>query len=90
MAYGIPISQLVFGTVSSFPLYHGLNSHLHPLHHSQDADSLMQDYPYGIGFWDVKANIAGLADANFLTEEEKKSVFYNNSKELWKGKIEDF
>ena len=90
MAYGIPISQLVFGTVSSFPLYHGLNSYLHLSYHSQNADSLMQDYPYGIGFWDVKANIAGLADADFLTEEGKKSVFYNNSKELWKGKIEDF
>jgi hypothetical protein len=41
MAYGIPISQLVFGTVSSFPLYHDLNSHLNLLYLSQNADSLM-------------------------------------------------
>jgi hypothetical protein len=48
---------------------------------------LRQDYPYGIGFWDVDANIAGLADAEALTMDEKKSVFWRNAKELWKGKI---
>ncbi|KAF2642963.1 hypothetical protein P280DRAFT_538815 [Massarina eburnea CBS 473.64] len=45
------------------------------------------DYPYGIGFWDVDANINGLADADFLSAEEKEGVFYGNAKELWKGKI---
>ncbi|KAF2034532.1 amidohydrolase 2 [Setomelanomma holmii] len=45
------------------------------------------DYPYGIGFWDVNANIAGLADAGFLTDEEKDMVFYGNAERLWQGKI---
>ncbi|OCK76063.1 hypothetical protein K432DRAFT_336365 [Lepidopterella palustris CBS 459.81] len=47
------------------------------------------DYPYGIGFWDVNANIAGLADADFLSEEEKKAVFFQNVRTLYKGKIDD-
>ncbi|KAF2476293.1 amidohydrolase 2 [Lindgomyces ingoldianus] len=45
------------------------------------------DYPYGIGFWDVDANIAGLADADFLSPEEKDGIFHGNARELWKGKI---
>ncbi|KAF1947197.1 amidohydrolase 2 [Clathrospora elynae] len=45
------------------------------------------DYPYGIGFWDVNANIAGLADAECLSSEEKEKVFWQNAKDLWKGKI---
>ncbi|KAF2109779.1 hypothetical protein BDV96DRAFT_651745 [Lophiotrema nucula] len=45
------------------------------------------DYPYGIGFWDVNANIEGLTDADFLSVEEKESVFYRNAQSLWKGKI---
>jgi predicted TIM-barrel fold metal-dependent hydrolase len=48
-----------------------------------------QDYPYGIGFWDVDANIAGLTDAEFLSVEEKEAVYWRNSEELWKGKISD-
>ncbi|KAF2654539.1 amidohydrolase 2 [Lophiostoma macrostomum CBS 122681] len=47
------------------------------------------DYPYGIGFWDVDANIAGLADADFLADEEKEAIFYRNAEALWKGKIEN-
>lgn len=46
-----------------------------------------QDYPYGIGFWDVNANIAGLADADFLSVDEKDQVFWLNSKRLWSGII---
>ncbi|KAF2704018.1 amidohydrolase 2 [Pleomassaria siparia CBS 279.74] len=45
------------------------------------------DYPYGIGFWDVNANIAGLSDADFISAEEKEAVFYKNAKRLWKDKI---
>jgi predicted TIM-barrel fold metal-dependent hydrolase len=45
------------------------------------------DYPYGIGFWDVDANINGLARADELEFEEKERVFWGNAKELWKGKI---
>ncbi|KAF1952720.1 amidohydrolase 2 [Byssothecium circinans] len=45
------------------------------------------DYPYGIGFWDAGANIAGLAEADFLDEVEKDGVFTRNAEELWKGKI---
>jgi predicted TIM-barrel fold metal-dependent hydrolase len=45
------------------------------------------DYPYGIGFWDVDANINGLAQADSLSDEEKERVFWRNAKELWKGKI---
>ncbi|KAF2814746.1 amidohydrolase 2 [Mytilinidion resinicola] len=48
------------------------------------------DYPYGIGFWDVKANINGLANAHFLSNEEKEAVFHENAKALWKGKVEGF
>ncbi|KAF2501169.1 amidohydrolase 2 [Lophium mytilinum] len=48
------------------------------------------DYPYGIGFWDVKANINGLANADFLNNEEKEAVFHENAEALWKGKIERF
>ncbi|KAH7079333.1 hypothetical protein BKA63DRAFT_508185 [Paraphoma chrysanthemicola] len=47
------------------------------------------DYPYGIGFWDVDANIAGLVDAEFLTIDEKEMVFWKNAKTLWEGKIPD-
>ncbi|KAJ4340213.1 hypothetical protein N0V95_007565 [Ascochyta clinopodiicola] len=46
------------------------------------------DYPYGIGFWDVDANIAGLADAEFIDEEEKEGVYWRNAQSLWQGKIE--
>ncbi|KAF2792277.1 amidohydrolase 2 [Melanomma pulvis-pyrius CBS 109.77] len=46
------------------------------------------DYPYGIGFWDVSANIRGLSDADFISAEDKKAIFYQNAKKLWKGKIE--
>jgi hypothetical protein len=46
-----------------------------------------KDYPYGIGFWNVSDNIAGLTDADFLSAEEKESIFYRNAQELWKGKI---
>jgi predicted TIM-barrel fold metal-dependent hydrolase len=45
------------------------------------------DYPYGIGFWDVNANINGLAQADCLRNEEKERVFWRNAKDLWKGKI---
>lgn len=47
-----------------------------------------QDYPYGIGFWDVDANIAGLTEADFLCEDEKEGVYWRNAKELWRGKID--
>lgn len=43
------------------------------------------DYPYGIGFWDVDANIAGLANADFLSTQEKDGVFSLNARELWKS-----
>jgi 6-methylsalicylate decarboxylase len=46
-----------------------------------------QDYPYGIGFWDVDANIGGLEKADFLSTEEKENVFTSNAQELWKGKL---
>jgi hypothetical protein len=36
----------------------------------------------------VNANINGLADADFLSKEEKDSVFYANAKALWEGKSE--
>ncbi|KAF2820074.1 hypothetical protein CC86DRAFT_460075 [Ophiobolus disseminans] len=45
------------------------------------------DYPYGIGFWDVDVNIAGLADADFLSEEEKEMVYWRNAEGLWGDKI---
>lgn len=48
---------------------------------------VMQDYPYGIGFWDVDANIAGLTEASFLSEDQKESVYYRNAKMLWGDKI---
>ena len=44
------------------------------------------DYPYGIGFWDVDANIAGLADAEFLSMKAKEGVYWRNAEELWKSK----
>ncbi|KZM23301.1 catalytic [Ascochyta rabiei] len=46
------------------------------------------DYPYGIGFWDVDANIAGLADASFIGEEEREGVYWRNAQSLWQGKME--
>ena len=46
-----------------------------------------QDFPYGIGFWDVDANIADLANSNFLTVEEKEGVFFLNARELWKKNL---
>jgi hypothetical protein len=45
------------------------------------------DYPYGIGFWDVDANIAGLADTDSISEEEKEGAFWKNSQTLWQSKI---
>ncbi|KAF1964307.1 amidohydrolase 2 [Bimuria novae-zelandiae CBS 107.79] len=45
------------------------------------------DYPYGIGFWDVNVNIAGLSEAAFLSASEKEEVFSKNAKALWQGKI---
>ncbi|KAH7405710.1 hypothetical protein DE146DRAFT_421415 [Phaeosphaeria sp. MPI-PUGE-AT-0046c] len=45
------------------------------------------DYPYGIGFWDVDANIAGLTEADFLSDDEKEGVYWRNAQELWKGKF---
>jgi hypothetical protein len=45
------------------------------------------DYPYGIGFWDVDANINGLAYSGELGREEKEMVFWGNARELWRGKI---
>jgi hypothetical protein len=46
-----------------------------------------QDYPYGIGFWDVDANIVGLSGADFLSPDEKESVFWRNAEALWQGKL---
>jgi predicted TIM-barrel fold metal-dependent hydrolase len=46
------------------------------------------DYPYGIGFWDVDANIAGLADAGDISSVEKERVFWKNTQALWQEKIE--
>ncbi|KAJ8116617.1 hypothetical protein OPT61_g1988 [Boeremia exigua] len=46
------------------------------------------DYPYGIGFWDVGENIAGLANADFINDEERESVYWGNAQRLWRGKIE--
>lgn len=46
------------------------------------------DYPYGIGFWDVDENIAGLAGADFISEEAREGVYYKNAQELWRGKID--
>lgn len=45
------------------------------------------DYPYGIGFWDVDANIAGLADAGGISSAEKERVFWENAQNLWQEKI---
>jgi len=46
-----------------------------------------QDYPYGIGFWDVNANIAGLSNADFIFKQDKEAIFYQNARKLWKDKI---
>jgi len=45
------------------------------------------DYPYGIGFWDVDANIRGLAEVQWLGEGERDAVFWKNARELWRGRI---
>ncbi|KAF2877057.1 hypothetical protein BDV95DRAFT_482094 [Massariosphaeria phaeospora] len=45
------------------------------------------DYPYGIGFWDVDANIGGLVDAEFLSSDQKEDIFYRNATRLWQGKV---
>ncbi|KAH8688613.1 hypothetical protein GQ44DRAFT_696108 [Phaeosphaeriaceae sp. PMI808] len=45
------------------------------------------DYPYGIGFWDVDANIAGLANAAFLSAQGREKVFWRNAEQLWGGKL---
>lgn len=44
------------------------------------------DFPYGIGFWDVDANIRGLAEVKGLSEKEKEMVFWGNAKRLWEGR----
>lgn len=43
-----------------------------------------QDYPYGIGFWDVDANIAGLTEADFLSDQTKQNIFNLNARTVWK------
>lgn len=45
------------------------------------------DYPYGIGFWDVDENIRGLVEANFVREEQKEGVYWQNAERLWEGRI---
>jgi predicted TIM-barrel fold metal-dependent hydrolase len=45
------------------------------------------DYPYGIGFWDVDENIAGLADAGFVSVEEREGVYWRNAERLWEGEL---
>ncbi|KAH0565733.1 hypothetical protein GP486_000875 [Trichoglossum hirsutum] len=62
LAYGVPITQLVFGT----------------------------DYPYGATFWDAKANIAALEDAEFLSEEDKQGIFRDNARALFAGNVPRF
>lgn len=47
------------------------------------------DYPYGIGFWDVDANIAGLVDAETIEEREKEGVYFENAERLWQGRLGD-
>ena len=45
------------------------------------------DYPYGIGFWDVGENIAGLAGAEDIDEGEREGVWWRNAEGLWRGRI---
>ena len=45
------------------------------------------DYPYGIGFWDVGENLAGLVGVEWLGEGEREGVFWGNARELWEGRI---
>jgi hypothetical protein len=35
----------------------------------------------------VRANIAGLENAEFLRHEQKEGVFYKNAEGLWEGKL---
>ncbi|USP82841.1 hypothetical protein yc1106_10115 [Curvularia clavata] len=44
------------------------------------------DFPYGIGFWDVDANIRGLAEVKGIAEADKEKVFWGNAKRLWGGR----
>lgn len=44
------------------------------------------DFPYGIGFWDVDANIRGLAEVKGIAEADKENVFWGNAKRLWGGR----
>ncbi|KAI8937648.1 hypothetical protein NX059_005353 [Plenodomus lindquistii] len=46
------------------------------------------DYPYGIGFWDVDANINGLAEAVSLSLSERELVFTSNARNLWGRKLD--
>ena len=43
------------------------------------------DYPYGIGFWDVDENIAGLVNAEWELEE-RMGVLYGIVEWLWQGR----
>jgi predicted TIM-barrel fold metal-dependent hydrolase len=40
------------------------------------------DYPYGIPFWSVDDNIAGLTGAA-IEEGEKEGVYWGNARRLW-------
>ncbi|KAI9855708.1 MAG: hypothetical protein M1813_009670 [Trichoglossum hirsutum] len=82
LAYGVPTTQLVFGTVS-LP-----SSHNRP--QLSVRLTVSEDYPYGATFWDVKANIAGLEDAEFLSEEDKQAIFRDNAGALLAGKVPGF
>jgi hypothetical protein len=78
----VPTTQLVFGTVS-LP-----SSHNRP--YLSVRLTVSEDYPYGATFWDVKANIAGLEDAEFLSEEDKQAIFRDNAGALLAGKVPGF
>lgn len=85
LAHGVPVSQMVFGTVSAMLLEkdvfcRGGGGKVPVL-------TWTKDYPYGIGFWNVNANIAGLTDADYFTDKDKEMIFHGNAEKLWKGKM---
>ncbi|KAF2010716.1 amidohydrolase 2 [Aaosphaeria arxii CBS 175.79] len=45
------------------------------------------DYPYGMGFWDVNANVAALVDAKFLSDAQKEAILFRNVERLWTSRF---